>query len=459
MTEALLCVFHSVLDEEKQEGCLSVYYNEGEAILSFCRYSVHNSNNQVIPFHIISKIVSNMLETTEINIVTVGQPIPFLFSLKSQLDVYTFFQVTVANGILKASQDPGEVWVLAQGQRPSDPVDWVLQNSSFINPTQFHRNSMPPYNLTVIGMSYSQASHREILKGLEKTGKELPFFNVLKSGYNKSQNQKFYSESKLKEYLNVRMQWECRIAHQRSGRSKHNNDVEKLSKDLMRTVSNPNELKLLYNVLRTMIQFAPDLGYVQGMADVAVMLMKIVLETEEVKCDDQSQSALFWALNQLLFEYRQCEWYLATEQMTAILTEDISSILSLIYPAVASFVSFSNYEMFQHLSPCTLTVLTRTLGAEMVSKLLPIVERFENVNALFTAVLVTLFIIEFPNLTKSRIPDITQVSKLACESYTVKDEDKFLSIIASVCERIQKEENDTSSVVSLSCKLFEPLKF
>ena len=459
MSEALLCVFHCVKDEEKQEGCLSVYFTEGEAVLSFCRYSLHNSNNQVIPFHIISKIISNMCETTEINIVTLGQPIPFVFSLNSQLDVYTFFQVTVANGILKASQDSAEVWVLAQGQRPSDPVDWVLQNSEIINPTQIHRNSMPPYNLTAIGTTYSESSHREILKSLVENGKNLPFFSTLKRGFDKSLCKEFQSESKLKEYITVRTQWESRISHQLRGRSKHNNDVDKLSKDLMRCVSNPIQLKLLYHVLRTMIQFAPDLGYVQGMADVAIMLMKLVLDNDNLKCDDESQSTLFWALHKTLFDYSQSEWYLATEQMTALITDDISSILSIIYPAVASFVSFSNYEMFQHLSPCTLTVLTRTLGFDMISKLFPIIQRFENVTALYTVVLVTIFIIEFPNLTKSRIPDITQVSKLACEAYSIADEDKFLSIIASVCEKVQKEEIDTSSVVSLSCKLFEPIKF
>lgn len=458
MTEALLCVFHSVRDEEGQEGCLSVYYSEGSPIISFCRYSLHNSNSQVLPFSIITNIVSNMSESTEINVVTAGQPVPSVFSLKSHMDVYTFFQITVANGILKASNDNVEVWVPAQGQRPSDPVDWVIQNSSIINPAQFHRNSMPPYNLTVIGTSYSLSSHREILKSLTEAGKTNNFFEILKKGYDKSSNKEFFAENKLQEYLTVRMQWECRIAHQIQGKSKHNNDVEKLSKDLMRSVSDQQQLKLVYNVLRTMLQFAPDLGYAQGMTDVAILLMKCVLG-ENVVCSDENQSAVFWALHKVMFVCGQSQWYMATEQSTAILIDDISSILSAVYPAIASFVSYSDYEMFQHISPCTFTMLTRTLGYEMMEKLMTLVIRSGSVNVLYTSILVTIFIIEFPNLTKSRVPDITQVTKLACDEYHVQDEDQFLSIVANICERVPKEEIDNSSMVSLSCKLFEPMKF
>lgn len=457
MTEALLCTLHSTRDEEGQEGCLSVYYRNGNPILSFCKYSLQNNNIQTLPFTSITSIVSKIDETAEINIVTNGQPVPTIFQLKSIYDVYTFFQILVANGIMKASEDTPDCWIPAQGSRPSDPVDWILQHTTSLTPSQFHYNSMPPYNLTVIGTSFSLSSHREILKSLKAAGRLSEDYDIINKPLDKSVFLSLASPNRLQEYFTVRSQWECRIAHQSRGRSKHNSNLEKLSKDLMRTTSDQTTLKLIYNVLVTLMIFAPDLGYVQGMTDICFLLVRVILGSE-ISADDQSQSIIFWAMHLLLFEYSQSWWYTNTENSILYLTDDLNTVLSNIYPAVASYVSFNNYELFKHITPCTFTMMTRTLGEDLIIKLLPILIKYKSVNTIYTAILITIFILEFPNMIKRSVPDIAMISNLACEKYNINDTEEFFSIVSALFSRVPIDDIDPEPMV-LKFKLFKPLEF
>ncbi|EAY02680.1 hypothetical protein TVAG_406570 [Trichomonas vaginalis G3] len=457
MTEALLCVLHSARDEDGQDGCLSVYYKNGSPFLSFCKYSLQNSTIQTLPFTSITNIVTKIDESSKINIVTNGQPVPTIYFLKSIHDVYTFFQILVANGIIMASPDDSEVWIPAQGSRPSDPVDWILQHSYLVNPAQFHYNSKPPYNLSVIGTSFTLSSHREILKSLIQTGKDSDDYKLFNSEIDKNIFISLATPKKIEEYLNVRGQWECRIAHQFKGRSKLNSDLDKLSKDLIRISSETKVLKLIYNVLSTLMIFAPDLGYAQGMTDICMILINLIFGSD-IECDDKSQSIVFWSMHMIMFEYGQSKWYINTENSTLYLTDDINFVLSAIYPAVATYVSFNNYEVFKHITPCMFTMMARTLGEDLLEKIFPILIKYKSVNKIYTCILITIFILEFPNMIKRSVPDIIQISNLACEKYEIKDMEEFLSIASSIFNRVPEDELDQEPMY-FKFELFKPLEF
>lgn len=456
MGESLLCVYHSVSDYQGVKGCFSLYYSDYAPMMSFAHYSVHNPHIQVFSFSMVSSLVSPSGESAELNIFITGQPYPSVFLFNSKNDVFSLMQVAVSNGILKSNPEKHFSWVPSGGCHPSDPVDWILQNSSpQISIPLLHHNSGPPYYLSILGTSFSSSSHRSILKQL--------IINGIQSSLMKKMNQEtqfhkqFSEKANLEEYINTRKQWECRITHQKNAKSKHNTDVEKINKELDSLIPNSKTQSLLYNVMRTMITFAPDLGYSQGMVEVACFLAKTTLENIETD-DDVSQSIVFWFLYSLLFDFGQSKWYNSTESTSALLVDDISDVLSTTYPAIGSYVSFNNYEMFKNSVSYSFSMLTKILSHSILKRLLPIVVHRKSVDVMYASVLTTILITEFPELSKSRVPDTAKISQILSKPYHVREEEEFLAIVASIADRIPSRDIEEEHMF-LSFQIFKPIGF
>ncbi|OHS99141.1 hypothetical protein TRFO_34497 [Tritrichomonas foetus] len=461
MGDYLLCVLHSVIDEQEFEGCLSIYYSDLVPTISFARYTMPNNNLQVYPFSAIASIYIHADENENIlNVFISNHPVPSTFKLSSKYDVLTFIEVTVANGILVSDPDKPNIWVPSfTGSRPPDTIEWICENSTLEgNLSSIHHNSRHPYSTSSVGANFSLASHRVILQNLIQKGKQTKFYSELLNPPTKAKLSSFYrGKNRLDEYLTIRRQWENRIPHQNIGRSKHNVDVENISKDLLRSVPSEKTIILLYNVLRTMITYAPDVGFAQGMVDVAYLVAELVLDDIESN-DDKSQSYVFWVLNAILFQFGQARWFQATESANANLVDDVNDILAVVYPAVGYFICFGDYEMFKHCVGSSLTMFTRMFDHELVKRLWNLIFFGKDVDAMHAAVLTAIFCIEFPELTKSRVPDMAKIAELMSSPYKVEKEDEFLAIVAAICEYLPPREIVPDSM-NFTCSLFHPLTF
>ena len=268
-----------------------------------------------------------------------------------------------------------------------------------------------------------------------------------------------YDDKNLVEYLNIRKQWETRISHQNLNNSKHNTDVEKILKDLPRTISNDKTILLLYNVLRTTITYAPDVGFAQGMVDLSYFIAQIVLE-DSSKDDDESQSKVFWGLNTILFKFGQSIWFQNFDVANSRLISIIDDVLSQIYPSLATFVRSNNFELFKHCFGSLLTMFTRMLEKEIEEKLWLIIFLNNSVEIFHAAVLATMLCVSFPKLSESKVSDMSHITDMMNSFYLVENQDSFLAIVASICERIKPldiDDNFDMDDDSFSCSLFKPL--
>ena len=458
MNDTFLSIFHSVTDSQLIKGCLSIYYSESIPYISFTQYSLHNTHTEVISLSFVQQIVISNIEKNELNIFISGQPFPSTFFFNSIFDLYTLIQIFVSNGIVISNLEKNNTWIPSIGSKPSDPVDWILQNSSLQSNFQsLHHNSYHPYSLSILGNSFSYSSHREILKQLVKKGLKSNLYQLMNNPINLNFLDEFKNENKLNEYLTIKKQWQSRIYLQEISKSKHNLEVEKISKDLIRTVSNEGTIKLLYNVLRTLITFSPDLGFAQGMVDISYFISQLVLE-DFTLYDEKSQSIVFWALYNLMFKFGQSKWYISNQNSNQNFIDDISQLLSFTYPAISSFVSFNDYELFKYTISCNLTMFTRTISFEILKKISNIILFYKNIDIIYVSILSTILILEFPELNKSRFPDISKIANLINNNYKISEINEFLAIIAAISEKISKRDEENESMY-LTFKLFKPLLF
>ncbi|KAH0788423.1 hypothetical protein GPJ56_007651 [Histomonas meleagridis] len=408
----------------------------------------------------MTQIVTTIEENKyEISFLLSGQPAPTIFSFSSKYDVWTFIQITVANGIIRSVPDQPNTWATSGSGRPSDTIEWIFENSPSQNTlTTIHHNSCTPYFQSSLGANFSFSAHRDILQNLISHGKNLPFYPQLQKPLDKSQFEKFYSSnSKLKEYLAVRRQWQLRISEQYRIRSQHNQKVEMLTQKLLNVQWSKKSVSLVYNVVRTMITFAPELSYDDSICDITLFIAELVLDDLE-KDDDESQSKLFWVLNAVLFEFGQSQWYTNQEQSKSDLINDIIEIMACLYPAVGFFISYEDYEMFKHCINAVVSMFVHVFKKDLLKKLWNLIFKAGDVNALCTPLLTALLFFEFPELNKSRVPDMNHISKLFNEEYHVEDENDFLAIVAAIEEKLPLFERP-SEVIDFSCNLFKPLSF
>lgn len=273
---------------------------------------------------------------------------------------------------------------------------------------------------------------------------------------NDSKNSQI-NDTKLFEYLSVRRQWEIRISHQIFNNSKHNNDVEKILKDLPRTISDEKIIVLLYTVLRTIITYAPDVGFAQGMVDVSYFIEQVILDDTE-DFGDESQSYVFWGLHSILFLFGQSKWFQSLDSSNSSLIEVIEAVLTTIYPSLAEFIRFNDFEIFKHCYGSLLTMFTRMFTKEIEEKLWKLIFLKQSVDAFHASILTAIFCINYPKLCESKTNDMSHVTDLLNSNYIVENEENFLALIASICEMIHPIQEKIESF-DFSCSLFQPCPY
>lgn len=465
-SDCLLSVFHLVKDQSNIDGCLSIYYSSSVPTLSFVHYSniTNNLNLSVFPFSIITKITASISDDkgNTLSVFLSGQPVPNIYSFCSKYDVWTFLQVTVANGIISAVKDQPDTWSPSGIGKPVDPVEWIFENSPEKNNlNMLHSNSGTKFSSS-LGASFSLNSHRNIIRKLIIEGKKLKVYNELLKPIDKNIWENYYNnKSLLQEYLTLRKQWELRINEQKKSSSQHNKIVQSLVKKSLEHPDNEHKkVVLVYNVIRTMITFAPDLNYDDNLYCLVMFMCDIILDDDEInKATDEIQSKLFWCLNTILFDFGLSQWYVSPTESKIDLVNDISDSFSSLYPAIGFYICYDDYSMFNTSIDCIKSLFVNTFDKGLVKKVWNLLFKYNDINPLCPSIIMSLLLFEFPELTKSRIPDLNQISNLfksKCQS--INNEEDFLAILSLVSETLPKYERFSESISS-SCKLFHPISF
>jgi hypothetical protein len=289
-------------------------------------------------------------------------------------------------------------------------------------------------------------------------GKQSQFYQSLQTPIDiESFRSSFDFPNYLEEYLTLREQWELRIPHQNSGKSRHNSAVETLSKDLLRTYASDPTIVLMYNVLRTMITFAPDFGFAQGLVDVALMIADVCLNGEIERTDDEAQAIVFWALNKLLFELGQSRWYMSSDSWVREMIILLSKALASVYPALELFARYQDFQVFHHMIAGPVTVFTRMFEKPLLRKLWRVAFLKGTVDVLHISTLIVILLRGFPELSKAKVLDFVQVTKLLDPEYPVGDEAAFLALIAVVAAKIDAKKVQPPEV-DLQFSIFSPRK-
>jgi hypothetical protein len=208
-----------------------------------------------------------------------------------------------------------------------------------------------------------------------------------------------------------------------------------------------------------MIQFAPDVGFAQGMLDVVRLIAEIVLDGDVDRTDDEAQSALFWSWHAILFEFGQAAWYSATEAKAAKLVENAMRMLAGVCPTVEAFVSEEDWKIFKHSIGVAVTLATRLFKRELIRKVWNLIFEAGTVDMVNAAVLTVLFCREYHELVgKDGTPDIPKASRLMDGEYDVSDEEDFLGLLAVVSGRGPERERPVP-LPELHCALFKPIHF
>jgi hypothetical protein len=416
-----VCCFKQVKSEGNQFGTFRLYYDKYIPTIAFGRSGDPQHLVHIVPVPVINTL-RIAIDGNECKIsFTVSNLHPLTFLFNSDDDVATLVQCLISQRIM--SIDPNLDNTLVPVTRSgSAPVrDRTI-------PTDIPGSVVAPF---------SDTGHADILKELISHGKTTPLFQSLQiSVSGLTFRSLIASEHYLDEYLVLREQWELRIPHQNGGKSKHNAAVETLSKDLLRTDATDPTIVLLYNVLRTMITFAPDFGFAQGLVDVTLMIAEIVLDGEIERRDDEAQSLVFWSLNTLLFELGQCRWYQANELWVRDMVRLLSGALASIYPALELFASYEDFQVFQHMIAGPVTLFTRTFAHPVLKKLWNLIFAMETADGLHIAVMAVILILGYPELSKRKPIDFIQVTKYFSSEYPIGEEEEFLALVAAVAEKV-----------------------
>ena len=467
MKSTLLCVLHNASDEQGFEGFLSIYYDNSEPILSFVRYASPKMNFQLFPFKKISSIYVNEDNETILNIFIDNCTVPSAFRLSSIFDMMTLLQVAVANGLLCSDKNNNNVWVQANGLKPTDPIEWIFMNSTLNdNLSIFHHNSHDPY---AASLEFPIDMHEAKIKKIICEGKKSKFYRLLTDDNFIHQNIRLLfdknddnenivcTQNQIDEYLSLRRQWESHISQQNNTPSKHNSAVEKISKDLLRSISNNNTLNLLYNVLRTLITYAPDLGFVQGMVDIALFSAELVLDNIE-SVDDQSQAKVFWFLNTILFEFGQDLWYQSLDSASNQLADEVADILSIVYPLLGEFISNNNFSMFKYCVGSFLTMFTRLFPGNIVQRIWSIFFMTKDVNSMHASVIISILCLKFPDIYYYTSPDCMQIAQLFGSIIHINEVNDFLAIISSILTYFSPKDQREKEI-DFSFSFFKPSSF
>ena len=203
MGDFLLSAFHSTFDDQRNEGCLSLYYSNYIPMLSFSRYSSNDNDDiQEYPFPSISYIYIDTEKDGDnsLNVFVKDQLYSAsIFRLPSKYDLLSFIQITVSNGILNsdASKQHSNKWFPVLHVTRKRTIQWISDNSPNSSNSKFllssiYRNSHPPFCQNPSNASFSLSNHREILRDLIDRGKQTDLFQKLHQISLKSEFQKRY---------------------------------------------------------------------------------------------------------------------------------------------------------------------------------------------------------------------------------------------------------------------------
>ena len=455
MGDLFLSVFHSAVDENGCLGFISIYYANYTPTVSFTSYSLTNSSSLVFAFNVIQSVFA---KEKSISLHISGQPKPSYFCLNAESDVWTFIQILVANGIVKSDLECPYRWIPASGVKPQDPVEWMFESSIVDAPMSvLHEMSGQAAFETLKGASFSGGAHRDKMEKLIERGKRSKTFEKLVNPVLPTEFAKYINnEKKLAEYLLIRKQWRCRIHQQDECQSKHNDSVQKLNQRIHERIHNESMSKLVYDVMRTMIQFAPDVAFVGEMVDLTVFVAEMLLNGQE-EFDDHAQSRTFWALHKIWFDFGLALWYRDPENATKRLIREAKALLANVYPAVGYLVGYKNYAMFRQATEILVGLFTSTFAdKELTRKLWNIMIEKASVTVLHLTVLVSYVCFELPDLVKTRVLNTGAVSQLEGNGYSPKSQEDFLALVAALAEQIRIVE-PAHETVNLSFVLFKPI--
>jgi hypothetical protein len=427
--------FPSALCDGGPPGKLRLYYDDSIPILSF---GISADSVQVYPIQSFCYFRLDPDDDTKFSFTFADNPSPHHFTLKTADHLATLVQLLLSHRLMTC--DPNQENTLIPAQASPHPHKSI--------PTDF---ATPEFSL---------AAHQNLLRRRAADGRATPLYRKLRAPVTVAQFRPFFDgPDRLDEYLNVRKQWEIRIPYQASCKSRHNSDVDSLSKDLLRTVGSDRTITLFYTVVHTMIQFAPDLGFAQGMLDVVKLVAEIELEGDLDRTDDAAQSALFWSWHALLFDFGLAAWYRATEAKAAQLVEFAVRMIAGVSPTVEAFVSHGDWEIFRHAIGVAVTLATRLFQPNLIVSVWNLIFEAGTVDLVDAAVLAVLFCREYHEIVmKNGKPDIQKVSKLMDERYEVADEEDFLGLLAAVSGRGPEKERPTP-LPEFHCSLFTPIQF
>ena len=455
MGDLFLSVFHSAVDENGSTGFISVYYANYIPSISFTVYSATNTTSLVFTFNVIQAIVA---EDTIISLHISGQPHPSNFVLKSVRAVWSFIQILVANGVLKSDPESPFRWIPATGVKPLDPVEWVSESSKIESSIRYlHYQSTEEILGTSKGASFSAAAHRDKMESLVKMGRETKMFAKLRACVTRDSLVSVEESKRLQEYLIIRKQWKCRIQLQNECKSRHNEAVEKLQKEIETVIESERTGNLIYNVLRTLITFAPDVGFVPEIVHIALFVGQVVLDGDVERDDDAAQSTVFWALHTVWFDFGQSAWYSDTAQEMEILIPEAKKLLSEVYPAVGYMVGYKNYAIFKEAVGPVLGMFTKLFSDRaLLGRLWNVMTEKRSANVLHLCVLIGIVCFELPDLVETKVPDIGFVARVGISGYTPRSNDDFVALVAALAERVSVAKPEVEAM-NLSFKLAKPI--
>lgn len=456
MGDLFLSVFHSAVDENGSTGFISVYYDNYIPSISFTVYSATNTTSLVFTFNVIQAIVA---EDTIISLHISGQPKPANFVLESARAVWSFVQILVANGVLKSDPECPVRWIPAAGVKPLDPVEWVYQSSKIGSSIRYlHYQSTQEMLRTSKGASFSAAAHRDKMESLIKTGRESKMFAKLGACVTRESLVNGGEESKrLQEYLIVRKQWKARIQLQNECKSRHNEAVEKLRKEVETAIESETTGNLIYNVLRTLITFAPEVGFVPEIVHIALFVGQVVLGGDVERDDDAAQSTLFWALYTVWFEFGQSVWYTDAAQAMESLIPEAKKLLSEVYPAVGYMVGYKNHAILREAVEPVVSMFTKLFSDRaLLGRLWNVMTEKRSANVLHLCVLIGIVCFELPDLVETKVPDTGFVARVGISGYTPPSNDDFVALVAALSERVSVSKPQVEAM-NLSFTLARPI--
>jgi hypothetical protein len=415
-------------------GKLCLFYDDSIPVLSFTPGS---TSVQIYPIPSLHYLKLARDDDAKFSI-SLGKSGPITFTLKTPDHLATLVQLLLSQRLMVCDPDQENTLIPAEA-----------------------RSCVPKTIPTDLGEpEFSLAAHQNMLRRLAADGRAMPVYERLCRGVSVADFRPFFEgQGRLDEYLAVRKQWEIRVPYQTACKSAHNSDVDALSKDLLRTVGSDRAITLFYTVVHTMIQFAPDLGFAQGMLDVVGLIAEIVLEGDIDRTDDEAQAALFWSWHAMLFEFGLGAWYAATEAKAARLVEHAVRMLAGVCPTVEAFVSDEDWKIFKHSIGVALTLARRVLKKDLLRKVWNLIFEAGTVDMMDAALLTVLFCREYHEIVaKDGTPDLPKASRLMECEYEVVDEADFLGLLAAVSSRGPERERPAPQP-DFTSRFFNPIHF